>query len=71
MRLVILIYYLTDPWNLDSSHDMHAFVFFVLCVFFMRDFPLSTLLPRAFHASNRNLPVLHTPRLAFDNADPA
>ena len=22
MRLVILIYYLTDPWNLDSSHDL-------------------------------------------------
>ena len=56
MRLVILIYYLSHPWRLDSTHDA-CFLFFGVCVFFMRDSPhaFSKPLPRAFHASNRRL----------------
>ena len=85
MRLVILIYYLSHPWRLDSKHDLtqrksfcacfrSCFLFFGVCVFFMRDSPhaFSKLLPRAFHASNRRLCLkvsVCTPRLAFDDAD--
>ena len=71
MRFVILIYYLTDPWNLDYKDDFYNICHLFVCLlvflfaFFMREeatslardspLALSKFSPHAFHASHRHL----------------